>query len=63
MNRLTVDEKTAQRDKPGEDSEEVVDEKQYVEGRREGGREGEGGKEGGKEREGEELLWRILNVK
>ena len=50
MNRLTVDEKTAQRDKPGEDSEEVVDEKQYVEGRgREGEREGE--REGRRERE------------
>ena len=55
VNRLTVDEKTAQRDKPGEDSEEVVDEKQYVEERREGGREGGRGKEGGREggREGE----------
>ena len=51
MNRLTVDEKTAQRDKPGEDSEEVVDEKQYVEGRREGGREREGRREGRRERE------------
>ena len=54
MNRLTVDEKTAQRDKPGEDSEEVVDEKQYVGWREEGGRDGrgeEGGREGGRERE------------
>ena len=51
MNRLTVDEKTAQRDKPGEDSEEVVDEKQYVGWREEGGREGGGRREGGREGE------------